>query len=1024
VSGVRQFTAIARAAAALLLSCASLACALEPASAPAETAHLTVEPAPPGRLPWVVFDERAGLPQHTIIDMLVDQRGFVWAATQDGAARYNGHAWETVAMPRSMRSNYPRVMRLGNDGGIWFGTFDGGLALLHEGKWQTWDTHDGLPSNLIRGLLVDGDVLWIATDKGVARLRDGRIDAFGKDSGLPSLDTEALIRTQDDGLLVGTANGLARLAGDRFEQVPVPRELLGSRIDDMVESPGLHGENALWIASYGAGMGVREGGKWSLLDKSSGLPSNVEVLTKSVARDGSPALWIGSEGGLIRFEHGRFTLYDERSGLPIRLIWKVLETTSPGGVKTLWLGTWGGGIVRLSPNFWTAFDATVGMPSGAVTSVLLSKGDDDVETIWAGTSDGNLARFRGQRFESVEIPAPLRNAIIFSLLETRAADGSRTLWMASFAGGIGKLEHDRWTVLDPTGLTNQRVYHLLETKADDGSSVIWAGTDGGGLGRYEHEHWSFYHVADGLPSEIVTQIEQTTARDGTTTLWASTRRGVARFDGKKWHATGKADGLLSDNISTLQATTDPDGLRWLWAGTFNGGASRLALDDPHAQWQTWSIDTSPALPSDTVHSIAEDLTGRIYLCTTRGVARLKPRHATPDNAAVFDMELFTTEDGLPSSDCQQGAHVVDQDGRIWIGTAKGLAMFDTRNEQPDLAPKPLRIDNAGLTDGSRELRGGEVLSHRERNLTFSGALLAYGDESRIRYRYQLAGFDAQPSAWNESGVKEYTNLGAGDYTFQLWGRDAQGIVSGPVDLRFRVKPAPWLTVWAFAAYILLIVLVAYAVMQLRMRALALRTRQLETEVAARTKDLVAARDKLERLATEDGLTGVANRRKFDAVLDQEWKRAQRDGTWLTLALLDVDFFKRYNDRYGHALGDECLRAVAQAVAGQCVRPADLVARYGGEEFAFVLPEIDPAGAQTLLGSVLAAVDRLQIEHADSTCAPHVTVSIGAVSLRPERHAELQTTMRRVDVLLYRAKEEGRHRAEHEDANVARTTEVA
>jgi len=1018
VAGVRRFAAIARVAAASLLACASLATALEPDSAAAETAHLNIEPAPPGRLPWVVFDERAGLPQHTIVDMLVDQRGFVWAATQDGAARYNGHAWETVTLPRSMRSNYPRAMRLANDGGIWFGTFDGGLALLHEGKWQTWDTHDGLPSNLIRGLLVDGDALWIATDKGVAHLRDGHIEAFGKDSGLPSLDTEALYRTQAGELLIGTANGLARLSGDKFESVPVPHELLGSRIDDIVESPGLHGDNALWIASYGAGMGVRESGKWSLLDTRSGLPSNVEVLTKSAARDGSPALWIGSEGGLIRFEHGRFTLYDEHSGLPVRLIWKVLETTSPGGVKTLWLGTWGGGIVRLSPNFWTAFDATVGVPSGAVTSALVSDGDDGSETIWVGTSDGHLARFAGQRFENVELPTALRSAIIFSLLETRAADGSRVLWVASFAGGIGKLEHDRWTVLDPTGLTNQRVYHLLETKAADGSSVIWAGTDGGGLGRYEHEHWMFYHMADGLPAEIVTQIEQTTAGDGTTTLWASTRRGIARFDGKAWHPVGKADGLLSENVSTLQATIDPDGVRWLWAGTFNGGASRLRLDDAHARWETWSTDTSPALPSDTVHSIAADQSGRIYLCTTRGVVRLKARHATAEDAAAFDMEQFTTEDGLPSSDCQQGAHFVDKAGRIWMGTAKGLAMFDTRNEQPDLAPKPLRIDSAQLTGRARTLTGGEVLSYRECNLTFSGALLAYGDESRIRYRYQLDGFDAQPSEWTTTGTKEYTNLGAGDYAFKLWGKDAQGVVSGPVDLRFTVRPAPWLTWWAFVGYALLILLVGYASVRLRVRALAARTRELETEVAARTQDLVAARDKLERLATEDGLTGVANRRKFDALLDQEWKRAQRDGTWLTLALLDVDFFKRYNDRYGHALGDECLRAVAQAVAGQCVRPADLVARYGGEEFALVLPELDPAGAQMLLRSVLAAVDHLQIEHADSACASHVTVSLGAVSLRPERHADLPATMRRVDKLLYRAKEEGRHRAAHEDANVA------
>jgi len=165
---------------------------------------------------------------------------------------------------------------------------------------------------------------------------------------------------------------------------------------------------------------------------------------------------------------------------------------------------------------------------------------------------------------------------------------------------------------------------------------------------------------------------------------------------------------------------------------------------------------------------------------------------------------------------------------------------------------------------------------------------------------------------------------------------------------------------------------------------------------------------------------LSNRRKFDAVLDQEWKRAQRDGHWLTLVLLDVDFFKRYNDRYGHACGDDCLRAVA----AQCVRPADLVARYGGEEFALVLPEVDPAGAQMLLRSVLVAVDHTQIEHADSACAPHVTISLGAVSIKPGRLDELQKVMRRVDELLYQAKERGRHRAEHEDTSVMQLTEVA
>jgi diguanylate cyclase (GGDEF)-like protein len=132
-------------------------------------------------------------------------------------------------------------------------------------------------------------------------------------------------------------------------------------------------------------------------------------------------------------------------------------------------------------------------------------------------------------------------------------------------------------------------------------------------------------------------------------------------------------------------------------------------------------------------------------------------------------------------------------------------------------------------------------------------------------------------------------------------------------------------------------------------------------------------------------------------------------------MLDVDFFKRYNDHYGHALGDECLHDVAQAVASQCTRPTDLVARYGGEEFAIVLPDIEPEEVRILLRSVMSAVDALQIEHATSACARHVTISLGAVSVKPGRNDEAQTALRRADELLYQAKESGRHRAMYADA---------
>ena len=989
----------------------------EIAYASATHVRLDIHEADPGRLPWVSFDERSGLPQHTIVDLMTDERGFVWAATQDGLGRFNGQRWDTVALPESMGSNYPRVLQRARDGGFWVGSFDGGLARWNGERFDVFARNDALPSRRIRGLLdtelAGQAALWIATDRGVARWWRGTLDVFGKEDGLPSLDTEALFETDrldgERSLLVGTAEGLARFDGERFVPVPVPRRLHGHRIDDVIEGPGLTGGPALWLASYGGGIAVLEAGQWSLLDTDSGLPSNVGVFGATTAEDGTPALWIGTEGGLLRFERGRFTRYDERSGMPIRIIWKVMETVSPGGLRTLWLGTWGGGVVRLSPNIWRTFDATSGLPSGAVTSVLLTRDDAGKDVIWAGTSDGELARWRGDRFESVPLPEALRHTILFSLLETRSASDRPVLWVASFGGGIGRLEEGRWTVLDTDGLPNQRIYQLVETRSEDGQPILWAATEGG-LAKRERGEWQSYLAGRELPSEIVTQLLEITGRDGVRSLWVATSKGIARLREGVWDVIDRADGLANDNILAMHPVTDAAGVRWLWAGTLSGGVFRMRIDAQEIAPEWFTTRTSPALPGDTVQSLASDHQGRIYLCTTRGIARLTPKAASAEGSA-FAVELVSLEDGLPSSDCQQGARLVDADGRIWFGTARGLAMYDPRLERPDDTPKPLWIDVAQLADGSARVHDGDVLAHDQRNVRFAASLLAHHAESRIRYRFQLEGFDPQPGAWQESRFKDYTNLGAGQYRFRAWARDPRGIESGPVDVSFGIAAAPWLRWWALLGYALLLAVFARLVVRWRVRVLADRNRALEHDVALRTRDLVAARDELARIASEDALTGVANRRQFGTLLGRHWQDAEVAQQCLTLALVDVDHFKRYNDHYGHAAGDDCLRRVAQAMAAVCPANA-LVARYGGEEFAWIVPEADEADIVALLQTVLDAIDALAITHDASMDAPQVTVSMGAVTLVPTPGGRAESALQQADALLYDAKAQGRGRALH------------
>lgn len=179
-------------------------------------------------------------------------------------------------------------------------------------------------------------------------------------------------------------------------------------------------------------------------------------------------------------------------------------------------------------------------------------------------------------------------------------------------------------------------------------------------------------------------------------------------------------------------------------------------------------------------------------------------------------------------------------------------------------------------------------------------------------------------------------------------------------------------------------------------------------------ELKRARDRLLQLASIDALTGVGNRRRFESVLHEEWQRAKRARCWLSLAMVDVDHFKRFNDRYGHARGDECLRLVARALAAACRRPADQIARYGGEEFALVLPDTDPLGARYALENALRAVRELRLEHAGSPLAAYLTVSIGGVSVMPAAAGEASDAMEAADRLLFEAKAAGRNRALHCD----------
>ncbi|ABZ83174.1 two component diguanylate cyclase [Heliomicrobium modesticaldum Ice1] len=187
-----------------------------------------------------------------------------------------------------------------------------------------------------------------------------------------------------------------------------------------------------------------------------------------------------------------------------------------------------------------------------------------------------------------------------------------------------------------------------------------------------------------------------------------------------------------------------------------------------------------------------------------------------------------------------------------------------------------------------------------------------------------------------------------------------------------------------------------------------RRKEREEELLRVTAELEEAVRKLQNLSSLDGLTGLANRRRFDEYLASEWKRAIRNGTPISLILFDIDWFKPYNDTYGHIQGDDCLKAIASLMPKVVRRSSDLVCRYGGEEFAVILPDTSQEGALAVAESIREALSEAGIEHRQSPL-DRVTVSVGVATAYPSPSSEPVTLIGYADEALYEAKRQGRNR---------------
>lgn len=1004
---------------------------------PTEPSPAVVQPAPPPPpaepdrwLPFRIFDWREGLTS-PVYDLAVDRQGYLWAGNPHGISRYNGHAWMHVDLPTDPPNAEVLAVLAASDGSLWLGTRTRGIFQRHEGVWsslQPGEVGPVYPSvlSLLETRHAGLPVIWAATSQGVARCAEGSCQPV---PDLRGLSVRELVPTRDaegrTALWVATEKGLVRLDGI---ETPTPflapilfdhrNALPADSVRSLAESIEADGRRSLWVGTDQGLARLREG-RWTRYESGIGFPATSVAALCPGRWKGRPGIWAATFGaGLVRIDEddGSWEVFGPASGLPSGYLYNVLTTGSAAEEPLLWIATTGG-LARLDRDRWHTIDSRSGLPSDVVLGAGELLFPDGRTAYWIGTDNGSV-RLTDHGWEPFhpfpEAPSP----VILDAAWSRETSGP-VFWMST-SQGLFRHARGVWSL----ALSGLEAFYLETIPAPQGDE-LWVGNSQK-IRRFADGLWStFQPGVDGLPGREINALEWMRSGPHDIALWAGTDEGVACWTGDRWQPV-EVPCLPHPGVLALRALDGAEGRGWLWVGT-QKGAARVRLTDGRVVPGTCQSLAAETRLSEQVSQILSDQAGRIYLSSDRGVVRITlPAGGSLKNVRL---EMFDTEDGLPGVSFTR-ASFRDRRGRIWCGSASGIAIFDPSGELRRSAtpsPAPLRIERV-LVEG-RELssRSGLELQPRKERLEIEYALLRFHREHAMRFQTQLFGLEEKPAPWTREARVAYDRLPPGSYTFRVWGRDGDNVVSGPAALSFAVLPPPWLTPWAFALYALALLGLVYGAVRLRVRTLARRAEHLEALVAERTRDLAEANRRLELASFTDPLTGLNNRRflastiRPDVVQAIRNYREGREGREpegdplhrdLVVYLLDLDNFKRLNDRAGHDAGDAVLVETARRLRG-VVRASDLAVRWGGEEILVVSRWTDRQAGALLAERLLEAIGGEPFR-TGADRASTVTCSIGWApfpwSAEDPDAVLFEEVLSLADHALYLAKREGRNRA--------------
>lgn len=905
------------------------------------------------RLNITRYDASAGLPSSRVLSVAQDATGYLWFGTDAGLSRFDGTVFRPVPLAATSRgTRVTAIEALGDD--ILYATAEGDVGVVgHEGAQSL--IGDGLGVG-VRAIVADpaGGFL-LAGPGGVVELRDGVSRRVTSPDRVPAGCCNTALRDSRGRLWAGGSDGLFIVRGGGYARAEgIAPE---STVHDLVEAS----DASVWIATSD-GLYRHYAGETSRFDT-----GPEQVFLSAYAYEDE--LWFGTRRGALRISGGRTEAMDSASGLGAGIVNDIVADRE----GNVWMAM-EGGVAKWSPSRFVAFTPTSGLPDAFVVDLAASP-----RGVLVAVRSAIVSIDEDRQVQTEIAVEPQGDLTITSV----AALGESGLAVGTDRGLVVRAEEDTEFL---------RIASPPVTALFAGGGALLVGTERG-LRRLVGEVIESLGPPELASGHVIDVVEDRGGRTwvalATGAIWLGDDTGFRRL-------VVERDGAA---IPIVDLALAGDGV---WAATRGAGAWRLSADGSASSLTR----AGNGLASDFVDVVLEGAGGAVWLCTSRGVDRWH---------GDSGIDHFDLADGLAALTCNSGAGAVSSSGNVWLGTALGLSLEVA--ERPAAMQPPVVVLSSVHADGApvdRDML--RNLPPGRRDLSIAYSALTYLDERGTRFQYRLRdSSDRGAGDWSELTKERrvsFMDLAPGQYVFEVAAISGAGLWSEtPALLEINVQPSFWDSLPVKIAAGAIVALVAGLLFWRRLRRLDGERQQLRVIVDKRTRELVEKNALLERMATTDELTGLANRRFFLDTMERELRKLTRISTdqQLSLLIIDLDRFKSVNDRYGHAAGDAVLRQVAQRLA-QSVRATDVPARYGGEEFAILLPDTDSRGAEFLAEKLRNDVETAPVRHDGRTIT--VTISVGVATIDPPTRydpAVEDDLVRRADEAMYEAKTGGRNR---------------